>query len=103
VTGTRAAARRANLAALRRIVDTRHDLPLVVLGDFNAGPDAEGVRMLLDAGLVDPLAPRQVKTTDDGRVDYLLVGSTLAPAVVDSDVWRSRTSDHNAVVADLRW
>jgi len=97
------ASRRANLTALQQIVSRRVGSPTIVLGDFNETPEEPGVRTLIDAGFVDAAAGEKPKTTNQGRIDYLLVDPSLAASVRHTTVWNSRKSDHYAFIADLRW
>ena len=76
---------------------------ILVLGDFNEHSDAPGVRSLIDAGLVDLGAERNVNTADNGRIDYLLADGPLARLMSTARVWPTDKSDHNAVLADLEW
>jgi endonuclease/exonuclease/phosphatase family metal-dependent hydrolase len=73
-----------------------------VLGDFNE-PDAPGVRSLIDAGLVDLGADRNVNTARSGRIDYLLADAPLARLTSTARVWPTDKSDHHAVLVDLEW
>jgi len=99
----RASSREAGFAALRRIVDTYLGRRILVLGDFNARPDAAGVRGLIDAGLVDLGAARNVNSAKNGRIDYLLADRQLAGVTLPARVWPTDKSDHNAVLADFEW
>ena len=99
----RAASRDAGFAELSRIVRADAGPGVLVLGDFNEHSDAPGVRGLIDAGLVDLGAERNVDTADNGRIDYLLADGPLARFTSPARVWRTDRSDHNAVLADLEW
>jgi endonuclease/exonuclease/phosphatase family metal-dependent hydrolase len=99
----RVASRGAGFEELRRIVQADVGHGILVLGDFNEYPDGPGVRGLIDAGLVDLGAERNVNTTESGRIDYLLADGLLARLTSPARVWPSDKSDHNAVLADLEW
>lgn len=85
--------------------------PVVLMGDFNAEPEAPEVRQLLDAGLVDAFA--QAGAAGSGftfptgdprvRIDYVLVSPDLAPRVVAAGPLAVDASDHLPVVVDLDW
>jgi endonuclease/exonuclease/phosphatase family metal-dependent hydrolase len=100
---TAPAARRSNLAALEQIVRRRRGSAMIVLGDFNDTPNESGIRALIDAGLVDPAAKWNPRTAGEGRIDYLLVDGSLATSVRQTRVWKSRKSDHHALVVDIGW
>jgi endonuclease/exonuclease/phosphatase family metal-dependent hydrolase len=95
--------RRADLAALVNIVRPRLNGRTIVLGDFNTTPDDAGIRALLDTGLVDPAAAENIRTADEGRIDYLLVDRVLASSVRRPEVWQTDKSDHDALVTEMRW
>jgi endonuclease/exonuclease/phosphatase family metal-dependent hydrolase len=99
----RAESREAGLADLRQIVAPRIGSGILVLGDFNEGPTASGVRSLIDAGLIDLGEHDNAKTIDGERVDYLMADSPLATQMVGAHVWPTVKSDHNAVIVDLDW
>jgi endonuclease/exonuclease/phosphatase family metal-dependent hydrolase len=99
----RVASRAAGFAALRGIVQADVGRGILVLGDFNEHSDAPSVRGLIDAGLVDLGAQRNVNTAHSGRIDYLLVDGPLARLMSTARVWPTDKSDHNAVLADLEW
>ncbi len=100
----------------------RHDFPpmpasAIVCGDFNAAPDTEEYRLLLDStGLVDcwaqvdsaDLAASTLRkeTSDDiritGKVDHILVTTNLVPAVREAAIDRDADgSDHRPVSVRL--
>jgi endonuclease/exonuclease/phosphatase family metal-dependent hydrolase len=97
---TRPAARRGNLEKLEALARA-HSGGLVVAGDFNDTPDASAIHGLVSAGLTDPL-PRGKATSFQGRIDYLLLDRSLAPRASGARIWKSRKSDHFAVVVDIR-
>ena len=99
----RVASRAAGFAELRGIVRADMGHGILVLGDFNEHSDAPGVRSLIDAGLVDLGAERNVNTADSGRIDYLLADGPLARLTSTARVWPTDKSDHNAVLADFEW
>jgi endonuclease/exonuclease/phosphatase family metal-dependent hydrolase len=99
----RSRSRQSGLAQLRQLVTPHLKSGLIVLGDFNDGPAAPGLRELLDAGLVDLGAEQNVPTAADGRIDYLLVDGPLATRVRQTEVWPTAKSDHHAVIAELEW
>lgn len=85
--------------------------PLVVMGDFNAPQDSPVLAKLLDLDLNDAFSEagngwgftyghavhRQI---DFLRIDHILVSPELD--ALSARVGPSRTSDHHAVIADLR-
>jgi endonuclease/exonuclease/phosphatase family metal-dependent hydrolase len=71
--------------------------PIILAGDFNARPGSEPMKVLLDNGWLDTVAPRS-------KIDYILVRR--------SDPWQVKqviipddpvTSDHNPVLVVLQW
>jgi endonuclease/exonuclease/phosphatase (EEP) superfamily protein YafD len=97
----------------RDVGSARKDDPVIVAGDLNAFPFAEGVRALKGVGLVDTFAAlrtrpgptwapfvRYVRLPALARIDYVLASSLLEPVAA----WSLATpgSDHRTVVADLR-
>lgn len=73
---------------------------VVVTGDFNQTPEAEGLRALGDVPLFD-VSPQDVGTSDLSRhIDYLFVDEALTPE--DGRVHDSDASDHDPVIADLQ-
>jgi endonuclease/exonuclease/phosphatase family metal-dependent hydrolase len=99
----RSRSRQSGLAQLRELVASHINSGVIVLGDFNDGPAAPGLRGLLDAGLVDLGAEQNVPTAAGGRLDYLLVDRPLAKRVRRAEVWRTDKSDHHAVIAEFEW
>jgi len=99
----RVASRSTGFAELREIVQADVGYGMLVLGDFNERPDAAGVRSLIDAGLVDLGAERNVNTARSGRIDYLLADGPLARLTSTARVWATDKSDHHAVLVDLEW
>ncbi len=98
-----ARSRAAGLAELRALVRPAVGQGVLVLGDFNDGPETTGVRALTEAGLVDLGAERNVNTAASGRIDYLFVDPPLARVTSRTQVWTTRNSDHHALMADLDW
>ena len=76
---------------------------LFVLGDFNERPDGSGVRGLVEEGLVDLGAVRNVSTAAGGRIDYVMADPPFARLASAPGVWTTSTSDHHAVFVDLAW
>ena len=76
---------------------------LVIAGDFNADPNAEGVRTLLDAsGTVDLFAELDPSPTREGeRIDFVLASPDLAPAVAAGEVVPNEASDHALLWVDF--
>lgn len=73
---------------------------VIVTGDFNQTPEAEGLRALGDVPLFD-LSPQDVGTSDLSRhIDYLFVDEALTPE--DGRVLDSDASDHDPVIADIQ-
>jgi endonuclease/exonuclease/phosphatase family metal-dependent hydrolase len=99
----RVALRTTGFAELKEIVRARLGDGLLVLGDFNEHSDAPGVRGLIDAGLVDLGAEKNVKTADSGRIDYLMADGPMARTTSTARVWPTDKSDHHAVLVDLKW
>jgi endonuclease/exonuclease/phosphatase family metal-dependent hydrolase len=91
------------LAALAALVRPEVGRGVVVLGDFNNGPDTPGVHALLEAGLVDRGAAQNQHTSVEGRIDYLLLDGLLASRTSATQVWTTSSSDHHAVLTDLSW
>jgi endonuclease/exonuclease/phosphatase family metal-dependent hydrolase len=78
--------------------------PLVLCGDLNEGPEAEGVRALLAAtGLIDADAIRNRPTFTSSdptvRIDYCLHSPDLSARHIE--VVSSLASDHLPLLADL--
>lgn len=99
----RARSRDAGLSELRRLVAPAVGRGVLVLGDFNDGPEAAGVRGLIHAGLVDLGADGHVNTAAGRRIDYLLVDAPLAKVALRTQVWPTSKSDHHALLADFDW
>lgn len=82
---------------------TENAEPAILGGDFNAPPDSDVVRAILDAGFVDTGAslPPDLSTREGAlRIDNIFVrGSVQVIEVTAPDIW---TSDHRPVVAKLR-
>jgi endonuclease/exonuclease/phosphatase family metal-dependent hydrolase len=100
----RDAPRQAGLAEVAALVRPGAGEGLVVLGDFNEGPSAPGVRSMFQAGLVDAVtrytAPAERATA---AIDYLLVDARLAARTSAARVWLTDKSDHHALLVDLDW
>jgi endonuclease/exonuclease/phosphatase family metal-dependent hydrolase len=95
--------RQSGLTRLRELVSPHLGRGVVVLGDFNEGPTEPGLRLLLDAGLVDTGAEQNAPTAAGGRIDYLLVDPSLAKRLRGTQVWPTRKSDHHALIAEFEW
>lgn len=110
--------RLAQTALLRELAATEPG-PVVLMGDFNALPDAPEIRRLTAApgDLVDAhtVAGRGAGLTfpapaPTARIDYVFVSPDLAPHVTAAGPWPADASDHLAdasdhlpVVVDLAW
>jgi endonuclease/exonuclease/phosphatase family metal-dependent hydrolase len=71
--------------------------PVILAGDFNARPGSEPMKVLLDAGWIDTVAPRSV-------IDYVLVRSCDAWKVKEVTVLDEPVvSDHDPVLVVLEW
>jgi endonuclease/exonuclease/phosphatase family metal-dependent hydrolase len=99
------AVRRAQVADMAAIMARRHG-PKLLLGDFNAGPDAPELAPLWTR-LSDALTVAGKRTTPTwpadapvNRIDY--VTFTPGPRVTGAYVPDTLASDHRPVVADLR-
>ncbi len=114
--GLQAAERAAQAAATLALADGVRD-PLVLAGDFNAGPEsaeiqylrtrlvdvAQAVRLTGEARLTFPSGPRGARTADGwtGAIDYVFTrGLTPVAAEVIADA--TRASDHQPLLAELR-
>jgi endonuclease/exonuclease/phosphatase family metal-dependent hydrolase len=80
-----------------RLFSKQEGYPVILAGDFNARPGSEPMKVLLDAGWVDSVAPRSV-------IDYVLVRScdpwkVKEVTLVDEPV----VSDHDPVLVVLQW
>jgi len=76
---------------------------LVIAGDFNADPSAEGVRTLVNAsGTVDLFAELDPSPTREGdRIDFVLASPDLAQAVTAGEVVPNEASDHALLWVDF--
>jgi len=106
--------RLAQAAALRELAAAEDPcaVPLVLMGDFNASPEAAEIQLLSSpaGGLVDA---HLLAGSGDGytfpayaprvRIDYVLVSPGLAAGVIAARTVEADGSDHLPVVADLRW
>lgn len=71
--------------------------PIVLVGDFNARPGSDPMRLLFDAGWTDVVAPRS-------KIDYILVRSSDSWQVEDVIIVDEPVaSDHDPILAVLRW
>ena len=82
---------------LAQLFGTEDGPPVVLAGDFNARPGSRPMNVLLDAAWTDVVAPRS-------KIDYILIRSAdpwqvEQVTIVDEPV----VSDHNPVLAELRW
>ncbi|WP_233269405.1 endonuclease/exonuclease/phosphatase family protein [Alteribacillus sp. YIM 98480] len=97
------------------------DVPIIVTGDFNAGPDSEPHRILTEQGpFVDTWAAAQTRINEhlgtfngfdnpsgggaDNRIDWILSSedvTTETTAIVDYQKNGQYPSDHYPVVADI--
>ncbi|NUR91589.1 MAG: hypothetical protein HOY71_46585, partial [Nonomuraea sp.] len=79
--------------------------PVVMAGDLNTRPTDPQMRVLLDAGLTDPLLELGNPSTSPAdapreRIDHVLIGPGLE--AVSAEVPRLPYSDHLPIVATLR-
>lgn len=96
------------------VAERAHDLPVVVTGDLNAGPDSPAVRTFLENGLVDVfrklgadgLTVHGYKDEPSARIDYILA----TPVLHARGAWTVREkpfgiypSDHYPIYADLEF
>lgn len=97
----------------------RDSSPTILMGDFNALPDSAAVAMIrqtftdawecvgvpAEQRVSYPSGPRGSTTPDGwaGTVDYIFTTSELTVETVEVMYDRSQASDHNPVVARLRW
>jgi endonuclease/exonuclease/phosphatase family metal-dependent hydrolase len=95
--------RHAGLTRLRELVAPHVGTGVVALGDFNEVAAGPGVRLLLEAGLVDAGATQNAPTAGGGRIDYLLLDPALAKRMRNAQVWPTNKSDHHAVIAEFEW
>ncbi|MCX5643975.1 MAG: endonuclease/exonuclease/phosphatase family protein [Phycisphaerae bacterium] len=82
---------------ISRLFSKQEGGPVILAGDFNSRPGRESMKVLLDAGWIDAVAPRSV-------IDYVLLRScdpwkVKEVTIVDEPV----VSDHNPVLVDLQW
>jgi len=99
----RARSRELGLAQLAKFARLNMGRGLVVLGDFNDVPSSAPVRDLLATGLVDVFSSDSVSPADSRRVDYILVDSPLARLTSGARVWKTTKSDHDALIAEVKW
>lgn len=82
---------------LSRLFSTQEGDPVILAGDFNSRPGSEPMKVLLDAGWTDAVAPRSV-------IDYVLVRSCDPWQVKEVTlVTEPVVSDHNPVLVILQW
>ena len=101
------AEREHSATELRAIVAAAGALPVILVGDFNAGPDAKSVsavrEFLTDSWTVvskEPGFTIPVKKPNK-RIDYIwITPTTITP--VTMDVPYSEASDHLPIIAELR-
>jgi endonuclease/exonuclease/phosphatase family metal-dependent hydrolase len=101
--GLSEAARAAQAATLAAAV-RRTGGAVVVVGDFNAGPESSELQELFAAGLghaAPPVEPTYPSDEPRFRIDYIL----LSPELVAQDcrVITSTASDHLPIAAKIRW
>ena len=106
-----ASAKQRSAALIVRWLAEEADRPWIVLGDLNSVPDSPPLRLLADAGYVDPFPADAGGThhaftgaTDRTRIDYVLAGPgvRITNAWISHDRPRGRLpSDHWPVVADV--
>ncbi|MEY3230131.1 MAG: hypothetical protein RL689_218 [Planctomycetota bacterium] len=116
--GERSRMEAARLIVARIAARPHPSEPVILLGDFNAGPGSVAVKTLLDAGLVDawraanPDAPEQgtfsgwKDRVEGDRIDFVLVSPGLAvrQAVIDTRRPAGRwPSDHLPVRVEVAW
>jgi endonuclease/exonuclease/phosphatase family metal-dependent hydrolase len=94
--------RHSGLAALSGIIRPSLGKGVLVVGDFNEGPDGPGVLTLLGTGLVDVAAGHSAQTNSRGRIDYVLADRWLQKHLVRAEAWPTKASDHHAVIAEFR-
>jgi endonuclease/exonuclease/phosphatase family metal-dependent hydrolase len=98
-----ARSRELGFATLVQLARLRMGRDLVVLGDFNDVPSSGVLRNLLATGLVDVFSSDRASPRDDRRVDYILLDASLARLTSTARVWETKKSDHDALIAELRW
>ncbi len=95
--------RTGGFAEFVRLLQNAGGEDVVVLGDFNDQPGSPAVGSLASAGLVDLGAERNESTSAGGRIDYIFAGGPLRRFPWNVRVWPTKSSDHQAVVADVEW
>jgi endonuclease/exonuclease/phosphatase family metal-dependent hydrolase len=93
--------------------NAKEALPTVILGDFNAFPDSDVIKMLSARDdLVDVTCDVSVTYhgfgNDATKIDYIFLSPSLAEKVTAIDVWRDEKegvylSDHYPVCATLEY
>lgn len=88
--------RRAYSACIAQLVRfaERHDGPLLIVGDWNVGPDAEGTAT--PAALAERIGGRIIRT--GGRIDYAIARDLPTTRGV---LGRPAGSDHSPILVDL--
>ncbi len=82
---------------LHRLFPKPEGPPVILAGDFNARPDSESMKVLLDAGWIDTVAPRSV-------IDYVLIRSCDPWTVEEVTIYDEPvTSDHDPVLVVLQF
>lgn len=106
-------ARRLGALMIRDFCNARKELPAIVMGDFNCGPDSEPLKALRAGGLT-VLKPKKgpwgtynafdPNNTGGEQIDHILVrGFTPISVEIDRTIENGRVpSDHFPVVARVR-
>lgn len=89
------------------------DLPIVIMGDFNAEPDWEEIMTFLDAGYLDSwneshtgeLSLTWPANDPVQRLDYIFLtnGTSLLIAPVSSQIIDTQASDHLPVITEIEF
>jgi len=119
----REAEARGLVEIIKKLEDSDKDRKILVLGDFNAEPDAESLQIYRDAGLREALGaemgPEHITHESGRRIDFVLADAPAMAEVADGFVlgtparaegydWRTTppptgyASDHYPVVVDLK-
>jgi endonuclease/exonuclease/phosphatase family metal-dependent hydrolase len=115
------AARRESAQLLRRLTDSLSGSPLILMGDFNCGPDsspyftltraAGNLAELTDAHAGDPRLAGQGTyhgfrgRAEGARIDWILHNrrfETVSAEIIQTHEWPRQPSDHFPVTATLR-
>lgn len=97
-----AATRQVGMATVTELIRPHLGRGVLVAGDLNEPPTGPAVRALLDAGLTDVGHGGDEHTASNGRIDYLLADAFLLKRWRSTQVWRTKRSDHHAVIAEFR-